>query len=67
MGVRPPLAILAITGRLSDMHAQLAEVQSGGKSVYRVRVGPYASQDQAQQAIDKLQGMGLSGSRMVKP
>jgi cell division protein FtsN len=48
-------ASLAIQG----IQASLSEVTSEGNSLWRVRVGPYASSEESNPVRDKLNGMGI--------
>ncbi len=54
-------------GRLQGLNAQMTETQTSGRTIYRVRHGPFASQDEARQAVSKLAGEGVMDARIVKP
>jgi cell division protein FtsN len=47
---------------LLGLDAKVSEREQAGRSVYRVRVGPFDSRAQADAAIDKLQAAGVEST-----
>jgi cell division protein FtsN len=47
---------------LLGLDAQVSEREQAGRTVYRVRVGPFDARAQADAAIDKLQGAGVDAT-----
>ena len=47
---------------LLGMDARITEREQAGRTVYRVRVGPFDARTQADAAIDKLQGAGIDAT-----
>ena len=52
---RARLAMLGFSARISER-------EQGGRSVYRVRVGPYETREETQGPMDRLQGAGIEVS-----
>ncbi len=46
-------------------HADVSQVQIGGRTLYRVRIGPLASVDQADAALAKVVGAGAGDAKIV--
>ncbi len=47
---------------LLGMDAKITEREQAGRTVYRVRVGPFDARAQADTAIDKLQAAGIDST-----
>jgi cell division protein FtsN len=47
---------------LMGLDARLSEREQAGRSVYRVRVGPFEARGQADAAIEKLQAAGVDST-----
>lgn len=50
--------------RISD--AEIARARVGGRTVYRVRIGPFASPQRSQAVSDRLHGLGLGVPTLIR-
>jgi peptidoglycan lytic transglycosylase len=46
-------------------HVEVAPIEAGGETIFRVRVGPFANQSAASAALTRVTGAGYTGAKIV--